>query len=127
MTGEVHGGPSWSSWDEALQRLEEFVDDYPVDRALPNLRTIVERAALPPEFIREDDRAHKVLHEAMSARPLSRIEQVAQLRTEVELLTLEVQVIIDRLGTDLDAEEERNAAHRLGAVRARLSQIRRRI
>ncbi len=39
----------------------------------------------------------KVLHEAVLARPLNDVDHVAALRTEVELLTVEVRVLTERL------------------------------
>lgn len=127
-SGEPSGGPAWGeTWDHALQRLEEFVADYPSERALPNLDTIVQRASVPRDFLHRDERAHKVLHEAMAGRPLSEVEQVAQLRSEVELLTLEVEVILDRLDGDLTPREVRRNRRRLRDIRARLSEIRNKI
>jgi hypothetical protein len=118
-------GSEPSSWDEALQRLEDFILAYPPGRALPHVDEIAARANLPKGFLRGDERAHKVLLEAVAARPLSSREQVAQVRTEVELLTLEVQVLTDRLDDPSTPEgERRRAAERLAAVRSRLEEIR---
>lgn len=119
------GGGSWpAAWDEALAKLENFLRRYPQDRALPDPQVVAEQADVPVAFLREDERARKVLVEAVAVRPLSDREQVAQLRTEVELLTLEVEVLIDRLA-DLEpgAPEARRAARRLRLVRRHLHQL----
>ena len=119
--GRDSGG---GNWDEALQRLEDFLLAYPTDRALPDLAAIAQRASLPAEFIREDERAHKVLHEALVGRPLTSMDAVVAVRTEVELLTLEVEVLADRLRTGSDDDVAAVVA-RIDAVRARLDEIRR--
>ena len=116
---------SWhESWDEALDRLETFVERYPQSRALPGLTGIAERAEVPIEFLREDERAHKVLFEALAGRPLSTLEAVRQAQTEVELLMLEVEVLSERLRTTADSAEARRVAERLAAVRRRVGEIR---
>lgn len=113
------------SWDEALGRLEDYLAAYPRHRALPDLSTLLEEADIPEEFLREDDRAHKVLLEAIGARPLSSLDRVSRLTTEVELLTLEVEVLAARLERpDLTEEEAREAAERLAHARQRLDEIR---
>lgn len=116
--------PPDGDWDEALVRLEDFVAAYPSDRALPDLAVIAEHARLPEDFLHGDERAHKVLLEAIGARPLSSVEQVAQLRTEVELLTLEVEVLSDRLAQATERDEVERVIQRLDEVRARLHEIR---
>jgi hypothetical protein len=120
-----HGGPDWSSpWDDALQRLETVLAHLPESRALPPLDEIIAEADLPPEYLHEDDRARKLLHEALAARPLSSVTGVAKLRTEVELLTLEVEVLADRLRSeDTDPVHAREAAERIEGVRTRLEEI----
>lgn len=119
-------GDDWASpWDDALQRLEALLHRLPEDRALPPLDEIVAGAELPEGFLREDDRARKLLHEAIVVRPLAHIERVGQLRTEVELLTLEVELLLDRLGDLEDPAEASRAVERIDEVRARLSDIRR--
>ncbi|MDQ4130960.1 MAG: hypothetical protein M3133_08240, partial [Actinomycetota bacterium] len=70
-------------------------------------------------------RARKVLLEAIAARPLSSLEQVGRVRTEVELLILEVQMLAERLASSgLTREQTRQVATRLDDVRGRLAQIR---
>lgn len=119
-------GPS--SWDEALTRLEDVLLAFPYDRALPDLHTILAKAGVSEDFLRADERAAKVLHEAIVARPLSSWDTVSRLRTEVELLTLEVEVLTDRL-RDANATEEEiaRASARLGAVRRRLHDVQRQL
>lgn len=113
------------SWDEALQRLEDLLLSYPTERALPDLDELIYRAGLPDDFLHEDERALKVLREAIAARPLSSSEQVAQINTEVELMTLEVAVISERLASDATpTADARRAATRLSEVRRRLDAIR---
>lgn len=112
------------SWDEALERLESFVERYPRTRALPGLGGIAERADVPVEFLREDERAHKVLFEALAGRPLSSPESLRQAHTEVELLLLEVQVLTERLDTELDSAQRRRTSERLAYIRRRLTEIR---
>lgn len=116
--------PPDGDWDAALARLEDFVGAYPTDRALPDLEVIAERAAVSRDFLDGDERAHKVLLEAIGARPLSSVEYVTQLRTEVELLTLEVEVLSDRMARSGDRDERGRLVARLAEVRARLGEIR---
>ncbi|MDP8928874.1 MAG: hypothetical protein M3O70_09940 [Actinomycetota bacterium] len=125
MTTDPREGATAPSWDEALERLEDFVNSYPLDRALPDLAGIVAQARVPRRFLREDERARKVLLEAIAARPLSSLEQVGRVRTEVELLILEVEMLAERLAsTALTAEQTSQVSARLDNVRARLVQIR---
>ncbi len=125
MTTDPREGATTPSWDEALERLENFVCSYPLDRALPDLAAIAARAGVPRGFLLEDERARKVLLEAIAARPLSTLEEVGRARTEVELLILEVQMLAERLASSgLTREQTTNVAARLEDVRSRLSQIR---
>lgn len=113
-----------SSWDEALARLEDTLLSYPYGRALPDLATILREAGISEDFLRSDDRAAKVLHEAIMARPLSSTDSVRQLKTEVELLTLEVEVLTDRLRDPVTSTAEaRRVTARLGEVRQRLESL----
>ncbi len=125
MTTDGREGAATPSWDEALERLEDFVSSYPLDRALPDLVGIAARAGVTRRFLCEDERARKVLLEAIAARPLSSLEQVGRVRTEVELLILEVQMLAERLASSgLTREQTRQVATRLDDVRGRLAQIR---
>ncbi|MDX1660102.1 MAG: hypothetical protein R3343_14890 [Nitriliruptorales bacterium] len=115
---------SESSWDEALARLEDVLLELPDERALPGLDEILERAGVSEEFLRGDERAAKVLHEAIVGRPLSSVDEVASLKLEVELLTLEVEVLTARLTDDSASREQIEAAvRRLGEVRGRLEEL----
>lgn len=114
--------------DLALARLEDVLASLSYERALPDLHVLLERAGLPEELLRRDERVLKVLHEAVIARPFSTVDDVQRTRTEVELLTLEVELLTDRIG-DRSADElvVREAVTRLDEVRARLDQIRDRL
>ncbi len=117
--------PTSGTPDEALARLEDVLLAYPYDRALPDLASILRQADVPEDLLRSDERATKLLHEAIIARPLASVDVVAQLKTEVELLTLEVQVLTERLVHRAgDAEELARASERLTAIRARLRELR---
>lgn len=121
------GPPDRSSWgwDDALRRLEELLLTYPENRALPPIDRVIADADVPATLLREDDRARKLIIEALLARPLSRVEVVSGLRTEVELLTLEVEVLTERLRQpEVAREEAAGAAGRLERVRGRLAEVR---
>lgn len=131
-SGETSGRPE-DDWldhagvdeDVALARLEELLQALPYDRALPPLEVILERAGIPEELLRRDDRVLKVLHEAIVARPFGHLDEVAGARTEIELLTLEVELLTDRLADrDADADTVARASVRLTAVRERLHEVR---
>ena len=111
--------------DAALSRLEDVLLTLSVDRALPDLDTLLASAGVPHELLRRDDRVLKVLHEAVLARPFADVDEVGRARTEVELLTLEVEVLTDRLGAvDTAPDEVERAIERLAEVRRRLEAIR---
>lgn len=110
--------------DEAIARLEDVLLALPYDRALPDLPTILERAEVPRELLHVDDRAAKILHEAIVARPLASVDAVARRRTEVELLTLEVGVLSERLADATTSEDEvARSSARLRAIRERLEAL----
>ncbi len=112
--------------DAAVSRLEDTLLALPVDRALPDLDVLLDRAGIPAALLRRDDRVLKVLHEAVLARPFADHELVARTRAEVELLTLEVEVVTDRLGDPTtSAEDLARAVARLTEVRARLEELQR--
>lgn len=116
------------NWDElhvASSRLEEHLASLPYDRALPDLETILADAGVPVALLHQDERARKVLHEAILARPLASHEAVEQRRVEVELLTLEVSVLTQTLRrADPDRAEAGRAAERLAWIRVRLEELR---
>ena len=118
------GSPGSHEADDALVRLEDVLLALPFDRALPDLDDLLERAAVTPDLLRRDDRARKLLHEAIVARPLSTLDVVQQVRTEVELLTLEVEVLTDRFASATDARSRAELGRRLAEVRARVEDIR---
>jgi hypothetical protein len=110
--------------DAAVGRLEDVLLAQPYDRALPDLPALLRRAGIPAAVLR-DDRALKALNEAVLARPFSQLDEVVTVRVEVELLTLEVEVLTDRLATrDIPDVQLAAAAQRLQQVRDRLEEIR---
>jgi hypothetical protein len=111
--------------DAALTRFEDLLLGLPYDRALPDLDTLLEHAEVPAELLRRDERALKLLHEAVVARPFGSLDAVQRVRTEVGLLTLEVELLTDRLA-DAGASEATvvRSNQRLAEVRARLDEIR---
>lgn len=111
--------------DEALARLEDVLHALPFGRAVPDLQQLLAAADVDEELLRRDERARKLLHEALLARPFGSLDAVQQVRTEVELLTLEVEVLTDRLrDPGLDAETLRRTGERLVEVRAKLEELR---
>lgn len=115
------------NWDElhaAASRLEEHLAALPYDRALPDLATILDEASVPRALLQQDERARKVLHEAILARPLGSHEAVEQRRTEVELLTLEVSVLRGRIEQADDPGAVAEAVNRLAWIRDRLAELR---
>lgn len=123
--GDGSGGGGPSGPDAALVRLEETLRGYDFERALPDLGTILSDAGISRALLREDDRAMKLLHEAIVARPLSSLESVARAHTEVELLSLEVSVLNERLEEPgLDGDEAARILARLEGMQAALADLR---
>jgi len=122
---EHDGTHDWHAAEEAVARLEDVLGRLPFDRALPGLPTLLELADVPLSLLQSDERARKLLHEALLARPLSDHHEVELRRTEVESLLLEVRLLTDVLQ---DAEAETDAADRararLASIRARLRELR---
>lgn len=113
------------SADLALTRLEDVLLGLSFERALPDLDTILSEAGVTSELLLADDRALKLLHEAVVARPLSDRDEVASLTTTVELLTLEVRVLSERIADpSSDLASVRAASARLSIVRSDLERIR---
>lgn len=111
--------------DAVLVRLEDLLLSLASDRALPDLPDLLDRAGVPEDLLHRDDRILKVLHEAILARPLNRVADAQHLRSEVELLTLEVEVLTDRLtAEDTHPVDLAAATARLAEVTARLEEIR---
>ncbi|MFP4636035.1 MAG: hypothetical protein ACLFRD_09240 [Nitriliruptoraceae bacterium] len=123
--GEQSG--SWGGdQDEALARLEDVLHALPFDRAVPDLDELLAAAGVDEGLLHRDERARKLLHEALLARPYGSLEAVRPVRTEVELLTIEVEVLTDRLRDPaLDALTFRRTNDRLAEVSARLDELRR--
>ncbi|MFP5310176.1 MAG: hypothetical protein ACLGIR_11450 [Actinomycetes bacterium] len=121
------GGPGdrVDDLDVAVARLEDVLLSLPYDRALPDLASLLHAAGVGPELLRRDERALKVLHEAIVARPYADADLVSRRRTEVELLTMEVGVLTERLRDPAaGADEIGAAAARLSAIRRRLEELR---
>jgi hypothetical protein len=111
-------------FDRALARLEDVLLELPYDRALPDLDVLLGRAGVPAELLRRDERVLKVLHEAIVARPFGAMDDVLRTRTEVELCTLEVEVLTERLVEHADDPDVFDrVTRRLAALRARLAEI----
>ena len=118
-------GPPGFEFDRALARLEDVLLELPYDRALPDLEELLRRAGVPQELLRRDDRVLKVLHEAIVARPFGDLDDVLRTRTELELCTLEVEVLTERLVEHADDPDAlARVIRRLAEVRARLDQVR---
>lgn len=121
MSEHLHG----LDLDAAVSRFEDVLLALPFDRALPDVATLLDLAGLPTEVVRRDERVLKVLHEAVLARPFGDHDRVVGTRTEVELLTLEVQILGDRLASPSTSDAVVDAAvERLAAVRRRLQELR---
>lgn len=120
--------PEPDDLDVALGRLEDVLLALPYDRALPDLADILTGAGITAAHLRRDDRTLKVLHEAMLARPLATSDEIATVRTQVELLTLEVGVLTEQLADPTTpAGDVERASERLLTVRQQLDRIRRQL
>ena len=120
VPGEV---PRWVLVDRAVTRLQEVLDALPRSRGLPDLDELLVAAGTDRSLL-EDERARKLLQEAIRQRPLSSLEEVRVLRTEVELLTVEVGVLRERLsGTAIDADQRQELLARLDRLRRRCQQV----
>jgi hypothetical protein len=110
--------------DEALGRLEDVLLGLPFDRAVPDLEELLSAAGVDRDVLR-DERARKLLHEALVARPFGSLDAVQRVRTEVELLTLEVELLTDRLADRRTAADElTRSRRRLDAIGTRLTALR---
>lgn len=125
LNGMSKSGVGIGDWDEALCRLEDVLATYDFDRALPNLDEILAAARIDLAYVQADERALKVLSEAIVARPLSTSDQVGGLALEVELLTLEVRVLTERLAVPTtDPVDAERVTSRLARIRQRLDEVR---
>lgn len=114
--------------DAALGRLEDVLLGLPYDRALPDVTSLLDAAGITTAHLTADDRMLKVMHEAIVARPLATSDEIATLRTSVELLTLEVGVLGERLADPATpAADVARMSERLAAVRHELDRIRRQL
>ena len=114
--------------DAALGRLEDVLLALPYDRALPDVATLLDAARITEAHLAADDRMLKVMHEAIVARPLATSDEIATLRTSVELLTLEVGVLGERLADPATSTGDvARMTERLAAVRSELDRIRRQL
>lgn len=107
--------------DEALARLEDVLLSLPYERAVPDLADVLARAEVDRSLLARDDRALKLLHEALVARPFGELDVVQRVRTEVELLTLEVELLTERLSDATTSPQE------AGRVATRIEEIQRRV
>ncbi len=113
------------SWDAALARLEDVLLGLPEDRALPNLDELLRAAKVSREVVRQDDRALKLLREAMLARPLADPDEVTRIRNHVEMMTLEVEVLTERIrDPQTDQAVAARALARLDEIRVALAEVR---
>lgn len=121
------GGPveEPGGWDAALARLEDVLLAAPYDRALPALSDLLRRADVPLSLVLQDERATKILREAILARPMSSRDEVSEARGQVELMSLEVEVLTARL-SDPDASDEAivETRERLAQIQRELSRLR---
>ena len=111
--------PRWVLVDRAVSRWQEVLERLPRDRALPELDALLAAAGADRRLL-EDERARKLLEEAIRQRPLSSLEEVRVLRTDVELLAVEVDVLQDRLRDPALAGSQREQ------LQARLARVRQR-
>lgn len=116
--------PDGSSWDEAVARLEEVLAAHSFDRPLPPVEQLLAEARMDPAVLADDERALKILSEAVLARPLSTVEAVQAVRTEVEFLAVEVGMIQERLaGEALSDEALADTRRRLDEIRDTLDEV----
>ena len=113
------------AWDDALCRLEDVLLAAPFDRALPDLEVLLARAGVTRAFLHADDRALKLLHEAVLARPFADPDEVHRSRTHVEMMVLEVEVLTARLASpDTSTKVAADASARLDELAVQLRRLR---
>lgn len=119
----VGGRPEWVERERALARLEDVLLALPEGRALPGLDTLLAVARIDLDVL-ADDRARKLLAEALLTRPFRHLDSVLEVRTEVELLTFEVEILTDRIvDPQVCATVRDEHRRRIAAIRARLAHI----
>lgn len=112
--------------DAAIARFEDVLFGLPLDRVLPDIDELLSRAKLPRTLLASDDRALKLLHEAVIARPWATPDQRDQVRSQVALLELEVEVLVERLDDDaVEPDVVRATSGRIRAIRDQLDDLRR--
>ncbi|TVP69737.1 MAG: hypothetical protein EA340_06765 [Nitriliruptor sp.] len=117
------GVPDWVVADRAVSRLQELLEQLPRTRALPDLDALLAQAGADRSLL-ADERARKLIDEALRDRPLSCPEEIRVLRTEVELLTVEVGVLEERLTDPNLATADRAVLQaRLRRIRGRWEQL----
>ena len=115
----------FESWDAGLARLEDVLLAAPLDRALPDLDDLLEQAKVPLSLVQHDERALKLINEALLARPFATRDEVARTRQHLEMMALEVEVLTERLADpDTDAATRAQSLARLDEVRRQLSEVR---
>ena len=118
-------GDDPGAWDDALCRLEDVLLAAPFDRALPDLDQLLARARVTRRFLQQDERARKLISEAVLARPFADHEDVRRSRAHVEMMVLEVEVLTQRLrDPDTPTELAARASDRLHELRAQLARLR---
>ena len=111
-------------WEAALCRLEDVLLAQPYDEVLPDLADLLQRARVPLSLVEQDERARKLLGEAMLARPAEDGHVLRRARVRVELLTVEVQVLAERLrDPDVPADQAAAAVARLAHVEEHLRRL----
>lgn len=121
----VPGSEDPGAWDDALCRLEDVLLAAPFDRALPDLEVLLDRARVSRGYVRQDERALKLLGEAMLARPLGHVDDVRRSRTHVEMMALEVEVLTHRLrDPDTAADVAHRAQDRLAELAEQVARLR---
>lgn len=114
------------SWDDALCRLEDVLLLAPFDRALPDLDELLHRADVTLSYVLQDERALKLLGEAVIARPFSSSDRLRRSRAHVEMMSLEVEVLTHRLrDAATDPMVAERAMQRLDELAAQLAELRR--
>ena len=118
-------GEEPGAWDDALCRLEDVLLAASFDRALPDLDELVRRADVSRAFLRQDDRARKLLREAVLARPFADPDDLRRSRAHVEMMVLEVEVLTQRLrDPDTPATVAQRASDRLHDLQTQLADLR---
>ena len=112
------------AWEDALCRLEDILLAQAWDRSLPDLVDLLDRARVPLSIVEHDERARKLLGEAMLARPVGEGGPVHRARVRVEFLTLEMQVLSERLrDPKAPRDEARRAVARIDEVGQQLRRL----